>query len=421
MAQKIQLRRGTAALWTSVNPLLSQGEIGYETDTNQTKIGDGATVWNSLPYYGIAGPGVAIGGVLGQFLRKNSGVDYDTAWATISTADVSGLAAALALKQDLSQKGVANGYASLNASGTVPDAQLPFDCDVGDGSDGNLVLSGPLTLTRTTFYNNLTVQSGGVLNTGSFKVYVKGTLQIDVGGIINRNGGNGSNSVSQTGGGAGAAAGAADVGSGGTPTAGATGVTGVGAQAAAPTATTGQGGNGGTSGAGGSGGSGAGGAARAGATTALRPIRVVTKDLLIGIVLIQGGSGGAGGGSGSGDGVNLGRGGGGGGAGGGIVYISCGVLNNLGTIQANGGAGGNGANGVAGNTGGGGGGSGGGGGFIYLIAGSITAAGTIQALGGNGGNGGNGFGTGAAGTAGGAGTQGIVSYFNCSSKVWTVF
>lgn len=47
----IQLRRGTAASWTSSNPVLTQGEPGYETDTGRLKIGDGLTHWVSLSYY----------------------------------------------------------------------------------------------------------------------------------------------------------------------------------------------------------------------------------------------------------------------------------------------------------------------------------------------------------------------------------
>ena len=52
MADIIQLRRDTAANWTSQNPTLANGEVGYETDTNKLKIGDGSTVWTSLSYWG---------------------------------------------------------------------------------------------------------------------------------------------------------------------------------------------------------------------------------------------------------------------------------------------------------------------------------------------------------------------------------
>lgn len=46
----IQVRRDTAANWTSVNPTLAAGEIGFETDTGKFKIGTGSTAWSSLLY-----------------------------------------------------------------------------------------------------------------------------------------------------------------------------------------------------------------------------------------------------------------------------------------------------------------------------------------------------------------------------------
>ena len=55
MAVQIQFRRGTASSWTSTNPILAEGEMGIETDTDQFKIGDGLTAWTSLSYGGVAG------------------------------------------------------------------------------------------------------------------------------------------------------------------------------------------------------------------------------------------------------------------------------------------------------------------------------------------------------------------------------
>lgn len=49
---QIQVRRDTAANWASVNPVLSAGEIGLETDTLKIKAGDGTTAWASLAYVG---------------------------------------------------------------------------------------------------------------------------------------------------------------------------------------------------------------------------------------------------------------------------------------------------------------------------------------------------------------------------------
>jgi len=50
VADKIQIRRDTAANWTSANPTLAQGELGIETDTLKVKAGTGSTAWTSLGY-----------------------------------------------------------------------------------------------------------------------------------------------------------------------------------------------------------------------------------------------------------------------------------------------------------------------------------------------------------------------------------
>ena len=52
---RIRFRRGTAAEFTSANPVLASGEPGFAVDTNTLKIGDGQTAWSSLS--GITGGG----------------------------------------------------------------------------------------------------------------------------------------------------------------------------------------------------------------------------------------------------------------------------------------------------------------------------------------------------------------------------
>lgn len=47
---RIQMRRGTAAAWTSANPTLASGEHGFETDTGKEKVGTGSTAWTTLAY-----------------------------------------------------------------------------------------------------------------------------------------------------------------------------------------------------------------------------------------------------------------------------------------------------------------------------------------------------------------------------------
>jgi hypothetical protein len=55
MATRMQQRRGTAEQWTTSNdgdgPILNAGEIGWESDTNKFKIGDGVSYWADLTYF----------------------------------------------------------------------------------------------------------------------------------------------------------------------------------------------------------------------------------------------------------------------------------------------------------------------------------------------------------------------------------
>jgi archaellum component FlaC len=101
MATRMQQRRGTALQWNSADPILEAGEIGFESDTNKFKLGDGVNQWSDLDY----------------FINE----------AAIST-DIEG-----AISD--TEKGANNGVATLDAFGRVPVAQL-----------GNLVDGAPNAL-----------------------------------------------------------------------------------------------------------------------------------------------------------------------------------------------------------------------------------------------------------------------------------
>lgn len=97
----MQQRRGTALQWTTADPILEAGEIGFESDTNKFKLGDGVNQWSDLDY----------------FINE----------AAIST-DIEG-----AISD--TEKGANNGVATLDAFGRVPIEQL-----------GNLVDGAPNAL-----------------------------------------------------------------------------------------------------------------------------------------------------------------------------------------------------------------------------------------------------------------------------------
>lgn len=48
---RIQLRRDYSAKWALVNPVLGEGEPGFETDTQKFKIGTGDARWLDLEYF----------------------------------------------------------------------------------------------------------------------------------------------------------------------------------------------------------------------------------------------------------------------------------------------------------------------------------------------------------------------------------
>lgn len=85
---QIQVRRGTAAQWTSTNPTLAAGEWGYETDTGKAKIGNGSTAWTSLSYFGGSGTVTSITagtGLSGGTITTSGTIAIDTA----TTVDLS--------------------------------------------------------------------------------------------------------------------------------------------------------------------------------------------------------------------------------------------------------------------------------------------------------------------------------------------
>ena len=277
----------------------------------------------------------------------------------------------------------------------------------GDGSDGNITISTPTTLTRDMYYDNLVVND--VLTTSQFRVFVKGTIS-GTGTIKTADGGNGGN------GGTGGGVGAGDPGSAGTISpagyfqckgAGAGSVNGTNADCLAL-----------LSGKAGGTGGGAANPTTGGTATYSTKFGVVSWQTLSGVVFnlstgapIIGFPSASSGGGGVGA-TLTGYGGGGGGAGatGGVVYICAKTWTGTFTIMSKGGNGGNGGDGYTGGSGAGGGGGGGGGngGISIVIYETKTWTGSYTLTGGIAGSGGaGGLASGVAGSSGTAGGTGV--------------
>lgn len=320
---------------------------------------------------------------------------------------------------------------SLDSNGVPLWREENLGQDFGDGSDGNLTVTGALTLNQITYYNVLTVDAGAVINTNGFPLYCKVLdLSNAPAGAIIRNGNAGNSSATNTGAAGGGALAGAVLGGSGAGSTGAGGVPNNGVQAGAPTnQSTANGGAGGASGASGAGGTGLSAAGAAGAIVSnSTTLSRFEYQFIRGATQITGGAGGRGGSSGGGDGANSSRGAGGGGSGGGVMSIYAKeIITSVSTpasvIQARGGAGGTQINAPSlGNCGGASGAGGGGGGYIYLAYLSKTGpvvADLLDASGGNGGNGSNALGTGIGGNGGTGGSGGVIQIFNASNNAGT--
>lgn len=89
---RLQVRRGTASGWTSANPTLYAGEIGFETDTGRIKIGDGTTAWTSLDYNVVVPTGFIAGSGIGVSVAADgSTVTISSTNPTVEPEDITGL------------------------------------------------------------------------------------------------------------------------------------------------------------------------------------------------------------------------------------------------------------------------------------------------------------------------------------------
>ena len=256
----------------------------------------------------------------------------------------------------------------------------------GDGSDGNVVAASG-TLARDMFYNNLTIPAGVTLDSGGYRIFVRGTLTVEATGVIDHPGGNGSGATRGD---------AATAGSLAASVIGGTGTATNGGNATSITASMGGAGGAGGASASGTGGNGGNVTAPTAANGGFRSAMFVVIGQMFGISGTSAGTntpvrGGSGGGAGAGNGAST---GGGGGGGGGTVMVAARTCVNNGTIRARGGDGFTpaGANAAGG---------GGGGGGVCLLVTDFFTGNEPEAPGGSPGTG---NGTGASGVAGSAGT-----------------
>jgi hypothetical protein len=143
MAVSIRIRRGTTAQWNASTNVLAAGEIALDTTLGKIKVGNGSSLWGSLPFFSIApsellsltqaniadtvldGTGIdkSFDAVAGKLTLS---VDSTIANKTYVDTAVTSLGATSATTYiPLSQYGNADGVATLDENGKIPDAEIP--------------------------------------------------------------------------------------------------------------------------------------------------------------------------------------------------------------------------------------------------------------------------------------------------------
>ena len=114
MATRMQQRRGTASQWTSANPVLNAGEMGWESDTNKFKIGDGTNHWADLDYFAdinstvnpAFGTSIVFEGATADSYETTLQVTDPTADRTITLPNVTGTVITTGNLSDITDIGV---------------------------------------------------------------------------------------------------------------------------------------------------------------------------------------------------------------------------------------------------------------------------------------------------------------------------
>lgn len=127
MAYQIQLRNDTDSNWANVDPILAQGEPGYETNTGKIKYGDGVSAWSALPYFATGGGGNTTPGGPNNSIQFNangtfSGSSFFSVDTTNSIVNVSGSVAATYFIGDGSQLTNLPGANLANYAGNIVPA-----------------------------------------------------------------------------------------------------------------------------------------------------------------------------------------------------------------------------------------------------------------------------------------------------------
>jgi hypothetical protein len=161
---QFQFRRGTASQWTSTNPTLAAGELGYETDTGKFKIGTGSAAWTSLSYASGGNQfdtSIVFEGATSNNFETTLAVTDPTADRTITFPDASGTVALTETSVSFNDI-TATGNLSVAGNITVSGTTTSINTTNLEVEDKNILLAkvGPLTISASGTIASFTSEDG---------------------------------------------------------------------------------------------------------------------------------------------------------------------------------------------------------------------------------------------------------------------
>jgi len=175
----IKLRRDTGTNWTTVNPILANGEAGFDTTTNQIKVGDGANTWANLSYLSAAAGTSLINGnsnviidSLNGNLTVGVGGNANILTANANLVFMKGLTANgnSQFNQDVSVSGNLTVVGNLNyftISNVTVENPIIYVNDAGADDTRDVGLVGQYATGGNTLYTGI----AGDHNNGTWKVF----------------------------------------------------------------------------------------------------------------------------------------------------------------------------------------------------------------------------------------------------------
>lgn len=137
----IKIRRGTTTQWNQSTKVLQVGELGIDTILNKVKAGNGTDFWINLPYLTPPSSEVeeiaqdAVAAALAAGTHSNIDVFYDDNENSISLSTGPDVVTSSSLQNTLNDPasgyvligdiGQADGVASLDSDGKIPDSEIP--------------------------------------------------------------------------------------------------------------------------------------------------------------------------------------------------------------------------------------------------------------------------------------------------------